>query len=89
MALRMADAISTGCCAAAMAVSDCLCVMEAVGDKLKLLDYEVHFVRARGVRPLPCGYFTGAPAAATVEPVSETAASDGSTKEERKAGAMG
>ena len=44
---------------AAAAISDCLVVMEAVGDKLKLLGYE-RLVRAHGLSPLPCAYFTGA-----------------------------
>ena len=50
-----------GVAAAAMAISDCLIVMEAVGDKLKLLDYERQLLRARSLPPLPCAYFTGAP----------------------------
>ena len=49
---------------AAMAISDCLIVMEAVGDKLKLLDYERLLLRPKGLPPLPCAYFTGASVAA-------------------------
>ena len=56
-----------GVAAAAIAIADCLIVMEAVGDKLKLLDYEVKLVRTHGLAPLPCAYFTGA-AVASPEP---------------------
>ena len=45
--------------AAAAGISDCLVVMEAVLDKLKLLGYEV-FVKKHGLVSLPCAYFTGA-----------------------------
>ena len=41
--------------------------MEAVGDKLKLLDYEGAFVRGKGLSPLPHGYFTGAAVGAPPE----------------------
>ena len=55
-----------GAASAAAAISDCLVVMEAVTDKLKLLSYEKALVRARGLSPLPAAYFTGA-AVGTVE----------------------
>ena len=36
---------------------DCALVMEAVLDKLKLLQYEGRLLRPRGLKPLPRGYF--------------------------------
>uniref|UniRef100_A0A7S4BXW9 non-specific serine/threonine protein kinase n=2 Tax=Chrysotila carterae TaxID=13221 RepID=A0A7S4BXW9_CHRCT len=38
--------------------ADCFIVMEAVLDKLKLLDYEKGLLRQRNLPPLPRGYFT-------------------------------
>ncbi len=53
--------------AAIAAVSDCLIVMEAVADKLKLLNYESELLRPHGLAPLPIAYFTGANIAATAD----------------------
>ena len=36
---------------------DCALVMDAVLDKLKLLQYEGRLLRPRGLKPLPRGYF--------------------------------
>ena len=45
----------------ARAASDaCFIVMDAVADKLKLLQYESGLLRARGLPPLPRGYFCSA-----------------------------